>query len=351
MRRQALCVLLTALAVSLLSCGSEKGRFTLEGTVQSGSCDSIIVIGLDMNFARTDTIWPKDGKFVWSFMPDTATTLILLLPDGRQQPVFADRDRNTWIVIPDSGNVGIGGSADNEAFQQFFESALGDSCFEQTAARIDSFIQNDPFSNVTPYLIYEYGVKRYHARSTGLQALIGKMSGNMQDAPFLTGLVQEFQIDNPASRYLNALVVHDTAGVSKDLSRIDDSRHSLLLCVWASWNDSIGLEARREMKEMAKGFENRKLDLADLSVDLNPESWIEAIGADSLPWPSYHDRNGLGSSLLKQAAIRKPPCYVLLSTARGIQYVTDSPDEMKHAMDSLLSKPEKQKSIKSKSRK
>jgi len=344
MPKRGLFCILAAFAGLLLSCGGEKGRFTLEGTVQNGSTDSIIVTGLDMNFARTDTIRPKDGKFTWSFMPDTATTLILLLADGRQQPVFADKDQHVWMAIPDScADVEIGGNADNEAFQRFFASALDDSCMEQTFARIDSFIQNDPFSNVTPYLIYEYGVKRHHAGSDRLDALIGKMSGNMQDAPFLTSLKSEFRIDNPASKYLNTLVIHDTANVSRDLSKVEDARNSLLLCVWASWDDSASLEARKRMEPMLKRFKDRKLEVADLSVDLNPDSWRNAIKADTLSWKSYHDRKGLDSGILTQASIKKIPCYVLLSSIRSIQYVTGLPDEMEHALDSLLAKPEKTK--------
>ena len=81
--------LLLFLAVS--SCGRQKGMFVLQGTVHDGT-DSILVVGLDNRFPYVDTISCRDGLFKWSFRPDTVTTLILILPDGRQYPVFAEKD-------------------------------------------------------------------------------------------------------------------------------------------------------------------------------------------------------------------------------------------------------------------
>ena len=87
--------LLLFLAVS--SCGRQKGMFVLQGTVHDDT-DSILVVGLDNRFPYVDTISCRDGLFKWSFRPDTVTTLILILPDGRQYPVFAEKDVRSEIL-------------------------------------------------------------------------------------------------------------------------------------------------------------------------------------------------------------------------------------------------------------
>lgn len=334
--------LLMLMSFLLLSCGREEGVFTLSGTLQDGSSDSILVIGLDSRFARTDTIRPEEGSFKWSFRPDTVTTLILILPDGRQYPVFADRDVRAHITIPSEGDsIETGGSPENEAYTEFAWAAMSDTCLGQICARMDSFIVNDPFSEVTPYLIYEYGVRRWHAGSADLLSLIGKMSGNMQDAPYITALKSEFQIDNRVSRYLESFELYDTAGVSYDFRNISGARNSLLVCLWASWNDSIGIKARRSMKGTLERFDDSRLAVTDVSVDVNPSRWKDVVEADTLNWFSYNDVRGWSSTLVTLASVRKLPCFVLLSETSGLLYVSESLDRMEHAIDSLVQKKEK----------
>ena len=126
------------------SCGRHKDMFVLQGTVP-GNTDSILIVGLDSRFESVDTIFCHDGQFKWSFKPDTVTTLILVLQDGRRFPVFAEKDVVSTIVIPaDSGLFSISGGYCNDSYQSFYLASQGDTAMEQTAARIDSFITRDP---------------------------------------------------------------------------------------------------------------------------------------------------------------------------------------------------------------
>ena len=80
----------------------------LHGTVQDDT-DSILVVGLDSRFERVDTIVCSEGRFKWSIHPDTVTTLILVLPDGRRHPVFAEKDVESTITIPSDTAVSCRG--------------------------------------------------------------------------------------------------------------------------------------------------------------------------------------------------------------------------------------------------
>ena len=144
------------------SCG-RKNMFILHGTVQTDT-DSILVTGFDSRFDRVDTISCKDGRFEWKLRPDTATTLLFVLPDGRRYPVFAQKGARSMMEIPHQPDrISVTGGQYNDSYLAFSLAAAGDTAVEQTFARIDSFITRDPFSEITPYLIYEQMIQRYHA--------------------------------------------------------------------------------------------------------------------------------------------------------------------------------------------
>ena len=325
MRKAVSYAVVTVISALLLLCSCRnRGLFTLNGTIENGSADSILVLGLDNRFAHVDTIRPQDGKFKWSFRPDTATTLILLLPGGLEYPVFAARGLELDMLVPDTARSTfpvITGSTDNELYYDFAMSALNDSSFEQTAARIDSFITRDPFSEVTPYLIYAYALKRWHADGQDIMRLIGKMSGIMQDAPFLSYLKPEFnEDDRKVSRYIDRMEIYDTTGYKRDLANLGDRNNYTLICLWASWNGEEGLEARRDMDTLIDLFHGRRLALTDISIDASVERWKESVRLDTLPWFSYIDYDGWNSKLIKLAPDIELPVYIFLTETKRFSF-------------------------------
>lgn len=336
MRKVVKSVLASVLLCLMASCGKHDGSFTLQGTLQGGSGDSIIVFGLDDRFDRTDTIFPVDGRFTWSFAPDTVTTLILVLPDGRQQAVFAEKDVESTLFIPAEGDSTVlAGGQCNDAFQTFAASARTDTCLEQIYARIDSFIVNDPFSEITPYLIYEYMVRRYHADNMMINSLIAKMSGNMQDAPFLTSL--KLELGNfKTGQFISSMNLTDTAGVSYDFANLGSARNWLLVCLWSSYAGPEGMQARRDMDSILTKFDGRFLEVMDISLDVNKHRWKEAVRTDTLDWFSYIDTQGLSGRIARTGDVQELPTYLIFSETKRILYKSSSKDRIEAALDSLL---------------
>ena len=95
--------ILSLFLLLMASCG-HKNMFILQGTAQQ-DIDTILVTGLDSRFDRVDTIVCKDGKFLWKFRPDTVTALIMLLPDGRRHPVFAEKNVKAVMDIPSTAGL------------------------------------------------------------------------------------------------------------------------------------------------------------------------------------------------------------------------------------------------------
>lgn len=342
----------TMLLLLTASCG-HKNMFILQGTVQN-DIDTILILGLDSRFDRVDTIVCQNGKFAWKYRPDTVTALIMLLPDGRRHPVFAEKNVKAVMDIPSpAGFFNVSGGYCNDSYQNFYMASLNDSTMKQTYARIDSFITRDPFSEVTPYLIYEQMVQRYHADESSISKLISRISGNMQDAPYLTNLKSEFAGET-SNIYLNSWTIKDSVGKSTQFAGIGSSSEYVLLYVWATWNGQKALQDRRELDSLKNRFEGRKLVITDVSIDVNVESWKNAIAQDSLDWSSFNDMNGWESRGIKACKITGIPAFVVFSGTKRMVYNTSSLTELDKELNRILPKkqepekkePEKQKTTK-----
>lgn len=329
-----------ALTVILLtaSCG-KKDMFVLQGTVPEGA-DTIVVVGIDSRFENVDTIFSRDGQFKWKFRPDTVTTLILVLPDGRCHPVFAEKGVESFITIPsDSALFSVSGGYCNDSYQSFYLASQRDTSMEQTAARIDSFISRDPFSEVTPFLIYDQMVRKYHAPESAIEPLIKRMSGNMQDAPYLVSLKSEFSRDFATNSYLDNYSVTDSAGQKRSFIDIGGTANHLLVCVWASWMGNRGIQARDTLRYFLDKYQDRHLNVTDLSIDANPARWKEAIARDTVLWTSYNDPQAWESSIVKRATIRNAPVYVLFTGTKRLLFKSGSLAEIDSQLDKTLPKP------------
>jgi hypothetical protein len=329
-----------ALTVILLtaSCG-KKDMFVLQGTVPEGA-DTIVVVGIDSRFENVDTIFSRDGQFKWKFRPDTVTALILVLPDGRCHPVFAEKGVESFITIPsDSALFSVSGGYCNDSYQSFYLASQRDTSMEQTAARIDSFISRDPFSEVTPFLIYDQMVRKYHAPESAIEPLIKRMSGNMQDAPYLVSLKSEFSRDFATNSYLDNYSVTDSAGQKRSFIDIGGTANHLLVCVWASWMGNRGIQARDTLRYFLDKYQDRHLNVTDLSIDANPARWKEAIARDTVLWTSYNDPQAWESSIVKRATIRNAPVYVLFTGTKRLLFKSGSLAEIDSQLDKTLPKP------------
>ena len=210
---------------------------------------------------------------------------------------------------------------------------------EQTAARIDSFISRDPFSEVTPFLIYDQMVRKYHAPESAIEPLIKRMSGNMQDAPYLVSLKSEFSRDFATNSYLDNYSVTDSAGQKRSFIDIGGTANHLLVCVWASWMGNRGIQARDTLRYFLDKYQDRHLNVTDLSIDANPARWKEAIARDTVLWTSYNDPQAWESSIVKRATIRNAPVYVLFTGTKRLLFKSGSLAEIDSQLDKTLPKP------------
>ena len=342
-------VILTLFVMFLsVSCGRHKGEFVLHGTVQDDT-DSILVVGLDSRFDRTDTIICNNGVFKWSFRPDTATALILILPDGRHHPVFAEKDVEANITIPaDTGLFYVKGGYCNDSYQSFYLASRNDSTLRQSVERIDSLIASDPFLEAIPYAIFEELVQKHHVDENLAKNIISRVSGNMQDSPYLAALKSEFKSEVSNSIYLTSWSAKDSLGDSFVFANEGGSSNNLLLCIWATWTGQEGLTARKAMDSLRVKYADRKLTVYDISVDVNVDRWKDTIKKDTLEWLSYIDNKGWESTVIKNCNISYLPYYIVCSGTKKVLFHTATFSDLDIELDKILPQPEKKQNKKKK---
>ncbi len=329
---------LAAALLSLLSCNrQEKDAFVLQGSIEEGGNDSILVIGLDSRFDRSDFIHCTDGQFSWSFVPDTVTPLLLIMPDGQQFPVFAEKAVTATFTMPSDGSTAvISGGHYNDIIQVFREQALSDTSALQTIARIDSIILDDPFSECAPYLVCEYMVRKWHCSQNTIRNTTSKMSGITQDSPLLVSLRSRFIENEPSSIYLSDVSLTDSTGEKHKLQDMS-SQSYMLVCVWASWHEG-SVKARRDMSRLADACKDFNLAYADISVDVQRNRWIDCLRQDSLQWPSYNENGGWNSKIVNSTYISEFPTYILFSSLKKVILRSSSLDDIMDCIEKNVPK-------------
>lgn len=331
------------LCLFVVSCNRQHNIYTLEGTIDSGSNDSIIVTGFDNRFERTDTIRPVDGKFVYTVQVDTITPLFLFYTDGSQDIVFAEKDITSTLHKTDSTKFSIinGGTTNNE-LTTFRNEVESDTTFEQIIARIDTFITHNPFSEAIPYLIYEYMVRQNKASVAQLNSVMNKMSGLLQDHSFILDLQSNTRRIGGSSNFLTRVVVSDTTKTKTQITEINNRGYQIV-CVWASWHEK-SRKARHEMIGIPDSFPYKELRLTPVSIDTNYDRWKMTVEQDSTGLNEYDDILGWESRLITTTGINRIPAYLLLSpqeTIMGVCYTID--DLMNHIEEKVPDTIKKEK--------
>ena len=133
-------LLILALTLLLPACRKEV-KFELTGELTGLQTDRLLVI-YDDPVARLDTIFPKNGTFTYTFIPDTFTNFRLVNDSGMYIPIFAGKG---WEVRLKGSfrHPETEGDGPNSDYRDFLSSISGhenDTAFLRKQA--ETFIQS-----------------------------------------------------------------------------------------------------------------------------------------------------------------------------------------------------------------
>lgn len=303
--------------IILLSCFSsceKKMDFELRGELENFKSERILVVYDDPE-VKLDTIYPKDGKFLYKLIPDTIHLFRLVDEAGRAIPIFADKgDRVTLTGSFEQPEVsGDGANRDYQEFRERIASIQHDSAAVSKAA--EDFIRSHPQSFASAYLIDRYFVQVPDPDVERIKGLIDPLSGNIKDCRVLSTVLQTIpQKNEPQLTNVSYFSCKDRSG--KYVSWSSKEGYTLIN-FWASWNELSKIR-RDSLAEQVKRLPKDEFRILNLSLDFNEKSWLSACKDDSEQWIEICDNKGWENQIIKQQNIKRLPANILVDRSRKI---------------------------------
>ncbi len=303
---------------SLISC-KKKPEFVLQAELKDYTSDEILVV-YDDPVSKLDTIVPKDGKFTYTFAPDTLTLFRLVSPNnGKTIPVVADKTLHMTLTGSFKSPI-ISGDGENGEYGKFLESiqSIKDD-HTAVSKKTEEFITLHPQSFISAYLINEFFVQVPQPDIEKIRNLIDPLEGSVKDSRILGVVLKSIPPKNKNERdekYLAYFSCKDRNGKYITWSSSVENSYTLLN-FWASW-DKKSITVRDSLAEMVKKLPEDKFRVLNISLDYEKEKWLDACKDDSKQWLEICDYKGWGNQVVKQNNIYKLPTNILVDRNRKV---------------------------------
>lgn len=325
---------LLLLALILVACGPDSGRFRLEGRFKNLNQGEFFIYNIDLG--RKDTIGVRDGRFVYDVALADTAVLTLLFPNYSELPVFA----RPGTVVTMKGDVShlreveVSGTSENELMTAF-RLRTNDMMPPQVLEEAKKFIANNPESPVSHYLLRRY-------------VLLSSQEPDYPEAHRLCQLMLEHQAANVQlvhlEQQLRKLLSLRTTGQLPHFEAIDEEGHPVtiqqltsqanIIYVWGMW-DYTSQSTMRQLNALKKEH-GSKLSIVTISLDASPADHASLLKSDSICWPNICDSLLWKSPLLEKLGIATMPASIVIDqdgyiVARNLDY-----NGMKEKVEELL---------------
>lgn len=333
------CLLLTA-------CNRQPKGVHIQGHLTGLHPTAIYFYGTSSPYDRMDSLIVNNGIFEGRLPIDTLTFAHLLLPDGRQHPLFLDKGQRLHIEIQ-SGNppsIAVTGSDYNDQFTDFlrqYDSPSVDSLQRDSLA--EAFINQHPASPVCLAVLSHCFPYKSEQHATRLRSLIEQLSGVLKDQPFIVQLTEQLASSHTMAphRYAPYFNLPDSTGQLINRSSASLKDKYVVLHVWASWTDSTELTRQHLLLKRLhrKLGKNTRIAWVGMSLDLEREAWLQTLRRDTLKGLQLRDPEGVTSQTGRLYATHRLP-YILLLHVNGQILSTDpSAEQLESTLDSLVALP------------
>ena len=148
---------ITIMAIALTACSGRKGYFTIEGRFLNMNQGELYVYSNDGLTNGIDTIKVNGGRFSLDIPCKRKGTLMLVFPNFSEQPVFAEPGKSVDIKADASHlkQMTTTGTKDNELMSDFRQ-AVASASPPETVKMAETFIKDNPKSQVAIYLMNKY---------------------------------------------------------------------------------------------------------------------------------------------------------------------------------------------------
>ena len=310
---------LLLLSVYLLFCLDscrQSDEFELKGELEGITSDMILVV-FDDPEPKLDTIYPREGKFTYTFSPDTLNTFRLVNDSGETFPIFAEKG---WKVSI-KGNLAhpvIKGEGPNNEYQEFLQSIATMKDSAQICRQAENFIKSHPASPASAYILHRYFSQSANPNLELIARLAEPLTGKVKDCRVLNEVLQKLpEKGKNTSAYLNYMSIKKRNGEYLTWSSSGTQKQYSLINFWASW-DKESVEIKDSLYTLCEKFSKNNLRIVNFSLDYNKEEWQKNTQKDTEQWIEVCDYKGWNNQILKQQNVQRLPFNILIDRNRKI---------------------------------
>lgn len=316
-RTPQLLVVLAAL-LGMMSC-KKASNFELQGELKDLQEEHIVVV-YDDPVSKTDTIFPENGKFTYTFTPDTTTLFRLVSSKGEMIPIFADKSVRVHLKGSFAQPL-IQGDGDNKEYGEFLsriQQMEGDSIGQLKAA--EEFIRTHLNSFASAYILNQYFIQTPHPDLEKIAGLAEPLHGAIKDSRVISVMFHTLP-DNKnkssmSSQYLNYFSCKDRKNKFITWSSSIGKTYTLIN-FWASWHQG-SLAVRDSLAQIPDDLKGKNYRVLNISLDYNKDAWLQACKEDTKQWIEVCDYKGWNNQVVKQNKINQLPANILVDQNRRV---------------------------------
>ena len=277
------------LLLVLSSCGSDGGRFKVEGKFKNLNQGEFYLYAPDGGMTKIDTIRVDQGAFAYSIPCETPTTLMLVFPNFSEQPIFAAPGK-TAKLKGDASNLKdmeVSGTKENELMTEFRHLTV-DMSPPDVAHQAELFVNDHPESQVAAYLVRRYFLLSaspdYKKAVALLELLAEKQPKNGQ----ILRLLQKAKELRQTSTGSAIPEFTDTDLSGRKVSKADLTGAPVaVVTTCASWN----YESQNLMRQLHRLQRKNpgKIKIISIFIDGNRSEMNRMAERDTINWPIVAD--------------------------------------------------------------
>ncbi len=317
------------------SCGTNNGKFRLEGRLRNFNNGEFWIYTPDGDMLGFDTIKVRDGRFSYEREIDEPMMMIVEFPNYSEQPIFAEPGAKVTIKgdATHMKEMIIEGTEENEDMTML-RMKLNDLTPPDIPDAISEYIKENRDTRVSIYLLHRYFAQTDGANYRKARALTDMLLEKQPDNPGLLQLQRKLRnLENCAvNTMLPKFTATDIKG--KQVTEADLKGKVSVVTAWATWSyQSV------RMQQRLKQFKNTYGDkLGVLSVCLDGQADIcrRYIAHDSLKWSTVCDGRMWETPLMQKFGFGDIPSNLLLDAKGRVVARSMTEQELEERLKKLI---------------
>ena len=300
-------------ALMMVACGTESGKFRLEGRLRNINQGEFWVYSPDGGMVGIDTIPVRNGRFSYEMELYDQATLMMVFPNYSEQPIFA-KSGATVTIKGDATHMKemiIEGTSDNEDMTML-RMELNDLTPPDIPEAVSQFVKDNRDSPVSIYLIKRYFVQAPEPNYRQARVLTEMLlDENPDNGQLLTLKKQLKKLENCGVKSkvpkFSAIDLKGKAVTENALKRKVN-----VVTTWATWSYTSQNQQQR-LKQLKENYGDQ-LGVLSICLDAQADICRRSIARDSLKWSTVCDGRMWDSPLLQKFGLADVPGNLLIDS-------------------------------------